>query len=605
MFVTYGGQTLRAADWSLGGLRLEGFGGAVPAPGDHIDLKLSMPFQGFDVAFAAKGQVVRSDAETGMFALRFTELGEREQELLRHFIEELVRGSMSDVADTIQRIDLPVTPVSTKPDVNPGEVVPVNRWPLKTIFFTALYSVLGLFVFSYIAMLGYTNVFRLEVDSAVISAPMVTVQAPNDGHVMWTSFKPGDVIKAGAVVLQVADNQLERDIDLADIDIREKQARLAASQHMLADALSQLEDLSTVEGTRIEQAKARLASLKAAAFNANAILERLRGQFNRGYATRTQLDLAERDAIAAQSAAKTQAFDLSSQSAMAASSTGSRFFTGNQFLGERARMEADVKLSEAEIGIAQQRKRVLMEQRLRLAVIAPFDGLVLELPRVDHSPINRGDVIAVLEQPRSRMVTAYLTQDEVLHVGIGDPATVYVPAFDATLTAKVTSIDRTSGFAKEMEARFNFRNTRDRSALVTLQFATDDVARNVKTFRSGTPVIVIFKSRSTNEIVKEITAAFNALPGFGGASGTPVENRSFPQEKPKKGQPAPAPKAVKPAPAAELRPSQGSAPALPPLRPSQDAISAPSPMPLRPTLPDLPIKLPPAEPLADSLLRGV
>jgi hypothetical protein len=84
-----------------------------------------------------------------------------------------------------------------------------------------------------------------------------------------------------------------------------------------------------------------------------------------------------------------------------------------------------------------------------------------------------------------------------------------------------------------------------------------------------------------------------------------VENRSFPQEKPKKGQPAPAPKAVKPAPAAELRPSQGSAPALPPLRPSQDAISAPSPMPLRPTLPDLPIKLPPAEPLADSLLRGV
>jgi multidrug resistance efflux pump len=605
MFVTYAGQTLRAADWSLGGLRLEGFGGAVPAPGDHIDLKLSMPFQGFDVAFAAMGQVVRSDAETGMFALRFTELGEREQELLRHFIEELVRGSMSDVADTIQRIDLPVTPVSTKPDVNPGEVVPVNRWPLKTIFFTALYSVLGLFVFSYIAMLGYTNVFRLEVDSAVISAPMVTVQAPNDGHVMWTSFKPGDVIKAGAVVLQVADNQLERDIDLADIDIREKQARLAASQHMLADALSQLEDLSTVEGTRIEQAKARLASLKAAAFNANAILERLRGQFNRGYATRTQLDLAERDAIAAQSAAKTQAFDLSSQSAMAASSTGSRFFTGNQFLGERARMEADVKLSEAEIGIAQQRKRVLMEQRLRLAVIAPFDGLVLELPRVDHSPINRGDVIAVLEQPRSRMVTAYLTQDEVLHVGIGDPATVYVPAFDATLTAKVTSIDRTSGFAKEMEARFNFRNTRDRSALVTLQFATDDVARNVKTFRSGTPVIVIFKSRSTNEIVKEITAAFNALPGFGGASGTPVENRSFPQEKPKKGQPAPAPKAVKPAPAAELRPSQGSAPALPPLRPSQDAISAPSPMPLRPTLPDLPIKLPPAEPLADSLLRGV
>ncbi len=594
MFVTYGGETLRAADWSLGGLRLEGFGGAVPAPGAIVDLKLSMPFQGFDVAFAAKGEVVRNDPATGMFALRYTELGEREQELLRHFIEELVRGSMSDVADTIQRIDLPVTPVSTKPDVNPGAVVPVNRWPVKTIFYTALYSVLGLFVFSYIAMLGYTNVFRLEVDSAVISAPLVTVQAPNDGHVMWTSYKPGDVVKAGSVVLQVADNQLEREIDLSELDIRQREARLEASRHMLADALTQLEDLSTVEQNRIEQAEAKLDALKAAAVNADAAFKRAKRLYDKGYATKAQLDVAERDAIATESAAKGQAIELGSQSALAAKGNGSRFFTGNQFLGERARMEAEVKLMEAEIGLAQQRKRILMEQRLRLAVIAPFDGLVMELPRVDHASVNRGDVIAILEQPRSRMVTAYLTQDEVLHVGIGDPATVYVPAFDTTLTATVTNIDRTSGFAKEMEARFNFRNTRDRSAQVTLQFSTDDVARGVKTFRSGTPVVVIFKSRSTNEIVKELTAAFNALPTFGGVAGTPSENRSFTQDKP----------------GTAAKPAVSLAPAVPfKLRPSQDAVLAQPPMQLRPSQTDLPVKLAPAKPsnpgmVSASLLRG-
>lgn len=594
MFVTYAGETLRAADWSLGGLRLEGFGGAVPAPGDLIDLKLSMPFQGFDVGFAATGEVVRNDPATGMFALRYTELGTREEEVMRHFIEELVRGSMSDIGDTIQRIDLPVTPVSTKPDVNPGEVVPVSRWPVKTIFYTCLYSVLGLFVFSYIAMLGYTNVFRLEVDSAVISAPLVTMQAPNDGHVLWTSYKPGDVVKAGSIVLQVADNQLEREIDLSDIDIRGREAKLSASQSMLADTLNQLEDLSTVEGKRIAQAQAKLDALKAAAVNADAAFKRAQGLFQKGYATKAQLDIAERDAIATESAAKGQSFELDSQSTMAARSTGSRFFTGNQFLGERAKMEAEVKLQAAEIGLAQQRKRVLMEQRLRLAVIAPFDGLVLELPRVDHASINRGDVIAVLEQPRSRMVTAYLTQDEVLHVGIGDAATVYVPAFDTTLVATVTNIDRTSGFAKEMEARFNFRNTRDRSALVTLQFTTDVVARNIKTFRSGTPVVVIFKSRSTNEIVKELTAAFNALPVFGGASGTPSENRSFTQVKPGTVAPAAAPLA----PAAPLQ-----------LRPSQDAVAAPPAFQLRPSVSDVPVRSGPIRPnpnpLGASTLRGV
>ncbi len=595
MFVSYGGETMRAADWSLGGLRLEGFGGAVPAPGAIVALKLSMPFQGFDVAFAATGEVVRNDPAAGMFALRYTQLGERELELMRHFIEELVRGSMSDVADTIQRIDLPITPVSTAPDVNPGAAVPVSRWPIKTIFYTGLYSVLGLFVFSYIAMLGYTNVFRLEVDSAVISAPLVTVQAPNDGHVMWTNYKPGDVVKAGAVVLQVADNQLERDIDLADLEIRDRQAKLEASRHMLADALSQLEDLSTVEQKNIEQAQSRLDAMKAAAANADAAHKRTQGLYQKGYATKAQLDVMERDAIATSSAVQGQSAELSSQSTLAARTTGSRYFTGNQFLGERAKMEAEVKLQEVELKLAGQRKQILMEHRLRLAVIAPFDGLVLELPRVDHASVNRGDVIAVLEQPRSRMVTAYLTQDEVLHVGIGDPATVYVPAFDATLMATVTSIDRTSGFADEMQARFNFRNTRDRSAQVTLQFATNDVALGVKTFRSGTPVVVIFKSRSTNEIVKEINAAFNMLPTFGGAAGTPSENRSFTQVRPRKKLPAPA--------LAER--------ALPPvLRPSQDSVVDAPPTALRPSLTDTPISDGPTQPASPAprranLLRGV
>ena len=195
--MTVGGHALRAADWSLGGLRLEGYPGPLPALGQAVDLKLSLPFQGFNVGFEAKGEVVRNDPATAMFAVRFAELGAREQEVMRHFIEELVRGSMSDVADTIQRIDLPVTPVSTAPDPNPSDQTPMKRWPVKTVFYSTLYGVLGLFVFSYVGMMAYTNIFRLEVDTAVISAPLVTVQAANEGHIQWTGYKPGDVVKAG------------------------------------------------------------------------------------------------------------------------------------------------------------------------------------------------------------------------------------------------------------------------------------------------------------------------------------------------------------------------------------------------------------------------
>ena len=581
MFVTYGGQTLRAADWSLGGVRLEGFPGPIPAPGAKVDLKLAMPFQGFDVAFAASGEVVRNDAAKGMFALRFTELGTREAEVMRHFIEELVRGAMSDVADTIQRIDLPVTPVSTKPDVNPGAVVPIQRWPVKTIFYTGLYAAIGLFVFSYIAVLGYTNVFRLEVDSAVISAPMVTVQAPNDGHVLWTSYKPGDAVKAGSVVLQVADNVLERDIDLADIDIRNSESKLAAARIMLADALSQLEDLATIQSSRIDQSIARLEALKAAAVTAESNRQRTNGLQAKGFATRAQLETAERDAIAAKSAIESQKLELAALSKLAASSTGHRYFTGSQFVGERARLEAEVKLAEANIALAKRRKQALMEHRLRLAVVAPFDGLVMELPRVDHASINRGDVIAVIEQPRSRTVTAYLTQDEVLHVGIGDEATVYVPAFDTTLIAKVASIDRTSGFANEMQSRFDFRNSRDRSAQVSLQFQGNEAAEGIRTFRSGTPVVVIFRSRSTNEVIRQMRYAFSLLPGLGAENSRPPESRTFTQVPP--GGPAPAPA------------SKGTAAIAPPaLRPSQtEAVERAAPL-LRPSLRETPVRDPEA-----------
>ena len=540
---------MRAADWSLGGLRLEGYPGPLPAPGQALDLKLALPFQGFNVSFEAKGEVVRNNPADAMFALKFTELGAREQELMRHFIEELVRGSMSHVADTIQRIDLPLTPVSTAPDPNPKDQTPIQRWPIKTIFYSSLYALIGLFVFSYAGMMAYTNIFRLEVDAAVIAAPLFTVTAANDGHVNWQGYKPGDLVRAGTLVLQVADNALEREIDLADIDIRDRRARLGLLQSQMAEALSQLGDLATVEQKLLEQAKSKLDSLRAIAAAADAAYQRTQILYKQGFATKLALDLAERDAVSSGATAIGQQSELSTQSSLAGRQLGQRFFTGTGILGDRAKLESEIKLQEEEIRIGQEHKDVLIRQRERLSVVAPFDGLVLDLPRVDHASVIRGDLIAVIEQPRSRQVTAYLTQSEVSHVGIGDEATVYVPAFDATLRARVASVDRTQGFADDIKQRFTWRGPLDRSALVTLSFIDKVAASNPRTFRSGTPVTVIFKSRSTNEIVNQVVSAFNLLPAWGGEQTTPLDTYTFPQKQPGRDTPQEpaAPKALRPA----------------------------------------------------------
>jgi len=587
LLVTAGEYCLRAADWSLGGLRLDNYPGPIPESGTTLDLKLSLPFQGFDVSMAVTGEVVRSDPENRMFAVKFTKLGERERELMRHFIEELVRGSMSDIADTIQRIDVPVTPVSTAPDVNPKDAVPIGRWPIKTVFYSTLYLLLGLFVFSYVGMMAYTNFFRLEVETAVIAAPLVTVTAANDGHIQWTGYKPGDLVTAGSTVLQVADNTLEQNIDLVELDVRDRKAKLESLRAQLAETMKQLQDLSTVEQKQIEQAKLKLDGLRAVAAAADAQFKRTQGLYAKGYATKVELEQAESAAVTADTAADGQSAELSNQSTLAGTQIGERFFTGNQILGNRALLEAEIRMQEEEVRIGERHKELLIKQRERLAVVAPFDAMIVDLPRVDGASINRGDLIAVLEQPRSRIVTAYLLQTEVSHVGVGDEAVVYVPAFDTSLRARVASIDRTKGFADDMNARTTWRGQIDRSAQVTLEFIDPKAAQEPRTFRSGTPVSVIFQSRSTNEVVNQVISAFNVLPHWGGQGTTALDTYAFRQSSPSKaGSELPA----YAAPLRALRPSIETAPEQPTssmtLRPAEtngppELGDAPTPIKLR------------------------
>jgi len=127
------------------------------------------------------------------------------------------------------------------------------------------------------------------------------------------------------------------------------------------------------------------------------------------------------------------------------------------------------------------------------------------LPHVDEAGVRRGDVVAIIEQRRKREVTAWLNQDEVLRVGLGDEATLFVPGLNETLKAKITRIDRTSGFVDEQKRAQNpgyrWRGPVDRTAKVTLAFADPARVSDAERYRSGLPVVVIFAQRSTNSIL--------------------------------------------------------------------------------------------------------
>lgn len=510
LFVVYAGRKVRAADWSLGGLRVEGAEGAVPEAGSDVRLQLTLPFQGFDVTFEVGAHVVRASADTGMFAVRFTDIGDRERELMSHFLEELVRGSMVDVEDTIQRIDVPVTPASLQPDTNPIKQLPVSRWPAKAVIMTAFYAVLGLVIFGYAGVLAYSNFFRLEVQTAVITAPIETVSAQADGFVKWKDVKPGDTVKSGDVILSLIDSQLQREIELADIAVQERKAKLSNLKQRHLDELEKIRAYATVEMKNIRQTKAELEGIESKLNYAARSEQRLRTLHEKGFTTDSKLEEASREVTTLRKEMEIRRIELAARIELSEQNVGKRMYTGNETIGsgdlqgKAAELEADIRLAENEIRLAQQRYMSNLAYRERQAVRAPFDGTVLELPRFDNGTVRRGDVIAIIEQREARQITAYLNQDEVLRIGLGDSAQVYIPAVRETVEATVARIDRTSGFIQEANRAqspgYRWRGPVDRSAKVTLTFKNPERVRDVGRYRSGLPVTVVFKQHSRSNL---------------------------------------------------------------------------------------------------------
>jgi len=513
MMVDAGGHRVRAADWSLGGLRVEKFPGRVPMVGSEMPLELTLPFQGFDVTFPVRCEVVRANPKEGMFAVRYIEIGERERELMSHFIEELVRGAMGSVEDTIQRIDVPVTPASLEPDKPRIADLPPARWPVKTIAMSAIYGLAGLLIFGYAGMLGYSNLVRLEVQTAVISAPVETVTAQADGRVAWTGLKPGDRVKAGEVILNLIDNQLEREIDLAEISVTERKAQLAYQKRRFADELERAQSFATVEMKNVKQTRLDLESVAAQLKVAEAQYNRLKILHSKGFTTEVKLEEAEKLMVTLRKTLERSQVELASRVEMAGQNVGKRLFTGDNVVGDVAQIEAQVRLAEHEIQIAQQRYITQLNHRERLAVRAPFEGTILQLPHFDHGSVKKGDTIAVIEQRKDRQILAFLTQDEANKVGIGDEALVFLPALGETLKGRIRQIDRTTGFIREQDQRqapgYAWRGPLDRSARVSIQFNDSRKVDDVERYRSGLPAVVVFERRSTNSLFSSIARSIS------------------------------------------------------------------------------------------------
>ena len=504
LFVDYDGRRLRASNWSLGGVNFSDHEGQLPEVGDELEVGIEIPFQGFEIKFNTTLEVLRCDLETKMISGQFIDIGEREQELMQHFIEDIVRGAMSDIEDTIQRIDVPVTPASLSPDTPKGEPVPIKRWPIRAMVYSSAYMLSGVAVFAYAAMLVFSTYFNLEVTSAVISAPLEQVKAQAEGRLRWTQFRPGDPIVEGDVVLHVYDNKLEREIDLAGLAIKERSNEIAYLMRRKVDELDKASAFAQIEAKEIQQSRLQQESLQEQVNAARLIHVRAETLYSKGHAPAARVEATQKKLVELEKELESQKLELLTRIKVAEKNIGKRYFSGDNVIGDLQRITDEIKRAEGLMEIDRQRFEIARRQRNRLAVVAPFTGTLLQLPRVNNSQIKAGETIALFEKNDQRTVTAFLTQDEVLEIEMGANVDIYIPATGEVASARIVDIDRTMGFFQQATTRspmrLQWRTSRERTARVSLAFRNPEALTNSRQYRAGLPVIANFERKSGNYI---------------------------------------------------------------------------------------------------------
>ena len=483
--ISVGGVDYTTVNWSIGGFCIA-IEGDLPAAGDILAARVSVPFQGFSIGFDLEAQVLRADPDSGEIAAKFVDLDERARDLLEHFVENIVRGSMTTAEDTIRRIDTPVTPVSTKPDKNPLSEVPARRWPVKRVFMLVFYTLVGLGLFGYIALTFFSIATSLEVKTAVVSAPIETVLASTSGVIVETPVATGEMVGSGEVLMHIQDADLEEAIDRAAIKVMAAEAEVDRAQSDFDLALARFDERRQTAAHEQRLAAIQVSDLKERVVVMTRRLERVDVMRKKGLVPsvvveKTEMDLSELraqlDAAEAELALKAEIVRQLDAGHAAAAVTN---LDENLF-------HADERLRQTELGVERTRMELasLEKQRDMIAVRAPSGGSIIQKLKSMGSGVKRSEPIALFQRAEATKIDAYLTHDELLALDTRMPVTVFLPNEDRRFPARIVGVDRESAYVDHGRARYLWRDDEDRTVRITLE-----ADAGIDIGRPGTPAVL-------------------------------------------------------------------------------------------------------------------
>jgi len=505
------GYSLMATDWSVGGLRVDDLVSELPLIDDELQLTLELPFQGFDIAFDVKARVARTVEETKTIGFEFKNLSSRANDLMTHFIDDLIRGQMATVEDTICRIDVPVTPISTQPDVNTSDEVPVKRLPLKFMFMSTFYTMLAVCIFGYLSILVYSKTMRMEVSSAVVSAPLATIKMPMDGVLHPILMEEDTRVKRGQAIARIHDARFETNLDEKRIELDQARRNLKRVQEKYRIEEQRMKLYQIINKTDRQITEARVASARQALKASDAHLERLMILRKKGLVAESKVDEIRRQQADTLGRLKEAEFDLERTTAMDAASDR-RYFNHKEFVSDLDILALDIEEANAKVMAASMQVEQLEVAKTRMVIKAPFDGRIVSVNQPGNIMILRNEQLFTIEKREQPTVTAFLDQEQVLSVGLYDEAKIFIPALGRHIPAKVSKIDRNSAFIDDKASHYVWNEQKGKSATVSLTIQLTSEDQNY--IYAGLPAVVIFAKRSTNAIYNQLGETVNDIKGI-------------------------------------------------------------------------------------------
>lgn len=496
--IQIGDQRTHTRDWSVGGV---GVGGLAkqPAAGTRLPVRISLPFEGFRVSFAARARVIHHDAKNDVTGLAYSGLSERQRAMLRHFADHLAGTAGGGVEQTLRQ-----------PGVQAAAGKGVRSAPFVSwhgLRLGALYLAVSTLVMLLAGLALYSRLFRLEVESAVVSTAVEPLQLPHRGVVSATLVAEGSLVQPGQPLLQVVNAELQQDLERARGQL--DQARLAHRQQ-LATLAADERDLGVyrqLAGNSMAAAAHRVQALQAKLEATGNDLARLRKLEAQAMVSRAQVDRAQAEHALARGELDSARATLASARTVANAAQRGSYFSDRRVELSLATRQAEVETAAQRVKLEEAGFASLQQRAEQLVVRAPYAATVMKLAKSAGNAFQPVEPLVYLARQEVPVIDAFLTQAELTRIRPGNRAKVYLPALDTVVEGVVSRVDRTAQFVVDSRVRMNWESSRDRNGHAVLELPGLDPATR-SSLAVGTPAVVSFERYSLPGLAESIGAWF-------------------------------------------------------------------------------------------------